>query len=163
MKANEVSLNSFLSQTKTQFIIPVYQRNYDWTEHQCSQLLDDIISVGSKQGESHFIGSIVFIHEGVYTSSEVKQLVVSRDWPHLHYFILLFKNSLQRTGEKKKQMRLRKYLLLTGLSRMRQTNWNWNSRTLMPMHLNFFWGIANLQITLNSQGLLRISTSLLRT
>ena len=35
MKANEVSLNNFLSQTKTQFIIPVYQRNYDWTEEQC--------------------------------------------------------------------------------------------------------------------------------
>jgi len=34
MKANEVPLNSFLSQSKTQFIIPVYQRNYDWNEEQ---------------------------------------------------------------------------------------------------------------------------------
>ncbi|MFN5937373.1 MAG: DUF262 domain-containing protein, partial [Sphingobacteriales bacterium] len=42
MKANEVSLNSVLSQTKTQFIIPVYQRNYDWTEEQCHQLFLDI-------------------------------------------------------------------------------------------------------------------------
>ena len=76
MKANEVTLNSFLSQSKTQFIIPVYQRNYDWMESQCGQLLNDILEVGQKRGETHFIGSIVFIHDGVYTSSEVKKLVV---------------------------------------------------------------------------------------
>lgn len=76
MKANEVSLNTFLSQTKTQFIIPVYQRNYDWTETQCQQLLDDIVNIGHRPGDTHFIGSIVFIHDGVYTSSDVKQLVV---------------------------------------------------------------------------------------
>ena len=76
MKANEVVLNSFLSQTKTQFVIPVYQRNYDWTEFQCKQLFNDILEIGVKQGGSHFLGSIVFIHDGVYTTSEVKPLVV---------------------------------------------------------------------------------------
>ncbi len=65
MKANEVALNSFLSQTKIQFIIPVYQRNYDWSEEQCRQLLYDILEVGRKPGATHFIGSIVFIHEGI--------------------------------------------------------------------------------------------------
>ena len=38
MKANEVAINSFLSQTKTQFIIPDYQRNNDRTEDQCGQM-----------------------------------------------------------------------------------------------------------------------------
>jgi uncharacterized protein with ParB-like and HNH nuclease domain len=90
MKANEVSLNNFLSQTKTQFIIPVYQRNYDWTEEQCRQLFYDIIEVGNKPGSSHFIGSIVFIHEGVYTSSEVKQLVVIDGQQRLTTFSLLY-------------------------------------------------------------------------
>ncbi|MEQ8302906.1 MAG: DUF262 domain-containing protein [Cyclobacteriaceae bacterium] len=90
MKANEVSLNSFLSQTKTQFIIPVYQRNYDWTEHQCSQLFTDILEVGKRQGETHFIGSIVFIHDGVYTSSDVKQLVVIDGQQRLTTFSLLY-------------------------------------------------------------------------
>ncbi|MBK9334813.1 MAG: DUF262 domain-containing protein, partial [Ignavibacteria bacterium] len=59
MKATETPLNSFLSQTKTQFIIPVYQRNYDWTEEHCRQLFHDIMEVGSKPGNTHFIGSIV--------------------------------------------------------------------------------------------------------
>jgi len=90
MKANEVSLNSFLSQTKTQFIIPVYQRNYDWAESQCQQLFDDILEVGIKTGDTHFIGSIVFIHDGVYTSSDVKQLVVIDGQQRLTTFSLLY-------------------------------------------------------------------------
>jgi uncharacterized protein with ParB-like and HNH nuclease domain len=90
MKANEVALNDFLSQTKTQFVIPVYQRNYDWTEEQCKQLLYDILEVGTRQQSVHFIGSIVFIHEGVYTSSEVKQLVVIDGQQRLTTFSLLY-------------------------------------------------------------------------
>ena len=31
MKANETRVEDFLSSNKTQFVIPVYQRNYDWT------------------------------------------------------------------------------------------------------------------------------------
>lgn len=89
MKANEVALNSFLSQAKTQFVIPVYQRNYDWTEDQCRQLFIDILEVGKKQGGTHFIGSIVFIHEGVYTSSEVRQLVVIDGQQRLTTFSLV--------------------------------------------------------------------------
>ena len=90
MKANEVPLNSFLSQSKTQFIIPVYQRNYDWNEEQCRQIFYDIIEVGSNPLGTHFIGSIVFIHEGVYTSSEVKQLVVIDGQQRLTTFSLLY-------------------------------------------------------------------------
>lgn len=90
MKANEVALNSFLSQTKTQFIIPVYQRNYDWAESQCLQLFNDILEIGGKIGETHFIGSIVFIHDGVYTSSDVKQLVVIDGQQRLTTFSLLY-------------------------------------------------------------------------
>ena len=90
MKANEVSLNSFLSQTKTQFIIPVYQRNYDWTEEQCHQLFLDIIEVGSKPEQTHFIGSIVFIHDGVYTSSDVRHLVIIDGQQRLTTFSILY-------------------------------------------------------------------------
>lgn len=63
MKANEVELNSFLSflWTKTQFIIPVYQRNYDWTEEQCRQMFYDIMEVGNKQGSIHFICGTIWI------------------------------------------------------------------------------------------------------
>ena len=74
MKANELQINNFLQTPTVQFVIPVYQRNYDWTTHQCGELLRDIISVERDNRGTHFIGSIVFIHEGTYSTSEVKEL-----------------------------------------------------------------------------------------
>jgi uncharacterized protein with ParB-like and HNH nuclease domain len=76
MKANELQINNFLQTPTVQFVIPVYQRNYDWSTQQCGELLRDIISVEKENRGTHFIGSIVFIHEGTYSTSEVKELVI---------------------------------------------------------------------------------------
>ena len=45
MKANELQINNFLQAPNVQFVIPVYQRNYDWSNTECRELLNDIISV----------------------------------------------------------------------------------------------------------------------
>jgi uncharacterized protein with ParB-like and HNH nuclease domain len=76
MKANELQINYFLQAPNVQFVIPVYQRNYDWTNAECKELLNDIISVETEDRGTHFIGSIVFVHEGTYSTSEVKELVI---------------------------------------------------------------------------------------
>jgi uncharacterized protein with ParB-like and HNH nuclease domain len=76
MKANELQINNFLQAPNVQFVIPVYQRNYDWTNTECKELLNDILSVETENRGTHFIGSIVFIHEGTYSTSEVKELVI---------------------------------------------------------------------------------------
>lgn len=77
MKANELQIVKFLKSPDVQFVIPIYQRNYDWTITECRELLKDIIQVADEGRVSHFIGSIVFIHDGVYsTSNEVKELVI---------------------------------------------------------------------------------------
>jgi uncharacterized protein with ParB-like and HNH nuclease domain/predicted transport protein len=77
MKANETKVEDFLSSNKTQFVIPVYQRNYDWTIGQCKQLLDDIFEVGTnRKMNAHFIGSIVYVHDDVYQTSRIKELTV---------------------------------------------------------------------------------------
>ena len=77
MKANETKVEDFLSSNKTQFVIPVYQRNYDWSKSQCKQLLDDALEVGvNKKMNAHFIGSIVYVHDDVYTASRIKELTV---------------------------------------------------------------------------------------
>ena len=77
MKANEINLNRFLAQSDTQFVIPVYQRNYDWTLAQCKQLILDILEVGvDKKVTAHFIGSIVYIHDDVYSASGIRELTV---------------------------------------------------------------------------------------
>lgn len=77
MTANETKIEEFLSSNKTHFVIPVYQRNYDWTTAQCKQLLEDILEVGNNEKKtSHFIGSIVYIHDGIYTSARIKELTI---------------------------------------------------------------------------------------
>ena len=77
MKASETKVKDFLSSNKTQFVIPVYQRNYDWSTSQCKQLLDDILEIGtSKKMNAHFIGSVVYVHDDVYTSSRIKELTI---------------------------------------------------------------------------------------
>ncbi len=74
MKASEIRLTDFLSKTDTQFVIPIYQRNYDWGKQHCEQLLNDIIEAGTLK-RIHFIGSIVYIHDGIYTSG-IKELII---------------------------------------------------------------------------------------
>lgn len=76
MKANEYPINNFLHTPNIQFVIPVYQRNYDWTLNECGKLFEDIISAESEDRRSHFIGSIVYIHEGSFVAGEVNELVV---------------------------------------------------------------------------------------
>lgn len=74
MNAKEVNFDEFLAKNDTQFVIPIYQRNYDLGKAQCEQLLNDIVEAG-RTHHYHFIGSIVFIYDGVYTTG-VKELVI---------------------------------------------------------------------------------------
>ena len=45
MKATEAKLIEFLKKSP-QFVIPIYQRTYSWTEKECRQLWDDIVRTG---------------------------------------------------------------------------------------------------------------------
>ena len=64
MKATEAKLMSFLKKSP-QFVIPIYQRTYSWTDKQCRQLWDDILRAGSSDTIAvHFIGSIVYVEQG---------------------------------------------------------------------------------------------------
>lgn len=79
MKASPRQLSKFLQTQDTQFVIPIYQRNYDWNEDHCKQLLEDIIEVGKTSKEEqrmHFIGSIVYVCNDEYTTDEIEQFVV---------------------------------------------------------------------------------------
>lgn len=45
---------------KVQFIIPVYQRKYDWRQDNCEQLFSDLAKLSRSDGrKAHFFGSIV--------------------------------------------------------------------------------------------------------
>lgn len=62
MRANEKLLLRFLESSDTNFVIPVYQRNYDWKKEQCKQLYDDCINVIKNNYKTHFFGTIVSIY-----------------------------------------------------------------------------------------------------
>lgn len=59
MKGEERKLTNLLEGAKTRFIIPVYQRNYDWKMEHCRRLFDDLEEVISEKRNNHFFGSIV--------------------------------------------------------------------------------------------------------
>ena len=63
MKAFEKNFLQFLEGVDKTFIIPVYQRNYDWKREQCKQLFDDIILISKEEYRSHFIWTIVAYNE----------------------------------------------------------------------------------------------------
>lgn len=76
MKANEYNLLSFLKKS-SQFVIPIYQRTYSWTQKECLQLWDDVIRCGSNDAIAvHFVGSIVYIEEGLSQVSHQAPLLV---------------------------------------------------------------------------------------
>src|SRR5450759_3944984 len=76
MKATEAKLMEFLKKSP-QFVIPIYQRTYSWTERECRQLWDDIARTGSNDAISaHFVGSIVYIEKGLYQVTSQSPLLV---------------------------------------------------------------------------------------
>ncbi len=78
MKADATTLLEFFEQNQTnQFVIPIYQRVYSWEKEQCKQLWDDIIKTGGNdQMNGHFIGSIVFVQDGIYTTNYNELLII---------------------------------------------------------------------------------------
>lgn len=59
MRGDAKPLVKMMQGAETRFVIPVYQRNYDWKREQCKRLFDDLEDVVHEGRPSHFFGSIV--------------------------------------------------------------------------------------------------------
>ena len=59
MKGDAQPLIKFFDGSDKRFIIPLYQRNYDWEEKNCEQLFQDLLKLHTSQRKNHFFGSIV--------------------------------------------------------------------------------------------------------
>ncbi len=76
MKATEAKLLAFLKKSP-QFVIPIYQRTYSWTERECRQLWEDVVRAGSNPAVTgHFVGSIVYIEQGLFQVATLSPLLV---------------------------------------------------------------------------------------
>ncbi|GAA7301845.1 DUF262 and DUF1524 domain-containing protein [Helicobacter pylori] len=71
MKAKATTLLEFFEESQNnQFVIPIYQRLYSWKKEQCEQLWDDIIKIGGNDKmNGHFIGSILYVRDGITHSN----------------------------------------------------------------------------------------------
>jgi uncharacterized protein with ParB-like and HNH nuclease domain/predicted transport protein len=99
MKATAAKFLDFI-QKSPQFVIPIYQRTYSWSEKECRQLWDDILRTGSDDAISaHFVGSIVYIEKGLYQVSSQSPLLVIDGQQRLTSVTLLIE-SLARALEK---------------------------------------------------------------
>ena len=76
LKATEAKLLEFLKKSP-QFVIPIYQRTYSWTEKECLQLWADIVRCGSNDKIAvHFVGSIVYVESGLSQVTHQAPLLV---------------------------------------------------------------------------------------
>jgi uncharacterized protein with ParB-like and HNH nuclease domain/predicted transport protein len=118
MKATEAKLLNFIRKSP-QFVIPIYQRAYSWTEKECRQLWDDILRTGADEEISaHFIGSVVYIEQGLFQVAVQSSLLVIDGQQRLTTITLLIAalaNALEDGSEPVEgfsQRRLRNFYLL---------------------------------------------------
>ncbi len=112
MKADAMKLLDFIGKSQEkQFVIPIYQRVYSWEKEQCKQLWDDIIKTGGNdQIEGHFIGSIVFVHDGIYTTNHNELLIIDGQ-QRLTTITLLFIALRDHSSDEVKRKEIESYLI----------------------------------------------------
>jgi len=59
MKGSETRMLMFMEGANNRYVIPVYQRKYDWKIENCKQLYEDLKKIVINNRPSHFFGSIV--------------------------------------------------------------------------------------------------------
>jgi uncharacterized protein with ParB-like and HNH nuclease domain/predicted transport protein len=123
MKATEAKLLGFL-QKSPQFIIPIYQRTYSWTERECRQLWDDVLRAGSTDAVTvHFIGSIVYVEQGLSQVSHQAPLLVIDGQQRLTTVTLLIEALARAVGDEDEPVdgfsapKLREYYLTNRLEK----------------------------------------------
>ncbi len=76
MKAIDRPFTKIINGT-SQFVIPVFQRDYSWTEAQCEQLWKDILLIANDStSRGHFMGSVVYVSTGDTSAGFTRWLLI---------------------------------------------------------------------------------------
>lgn len=67
MKGSECKFVKYMEGSDKRFVIPVYQRNYDWKTENCKQLYDDLVKIIKGHRKSHFSDPTEHIRESNLT------------------------------------------------------------------------------------------------
>lgn len=70
MKGDGIQLYSYMEGSNNRYVIPVYQRRYDWKIENCKQLYNDLLRLTDYKEGNHFFGSIVSDVVGAGSTTE---------------------------------------------------------------------------------------------
>lgn len=88
MRAMESTVLKFIKQTDTIFIIPPFQRNYEWTTENCEELFNDILEC-IKTGKEHYLSNIVHYDTDDSCSALTKLMIIDGQQRLSTLFLLL--------------------------------------------------------------------------
>ena len=95
MEACKRILHQFLDGSDKRFVIPVYQRNYDWKTENCKRLLDDLVRVSKERSASHFFGGIVYFKPNVAGTDEYQIIDGQQRLTTVALFLLALKRLIE--------------------------------------------------------------------
>ncbi len=132
MKATETTVLSFIGGLDKVFIIPPFQRNYEWTHEQCEELFNDIIEAYKKQ-KTHYLGNVVY-YKGKNDGASYSEFILVDGQQRVTTILLLLcalRDSLPDNDDNVRSINNRYLLNDTGDSRFRvrlkQTSYDTNS------------------------------------
>ncbi len=136
MKAIDHPFTKIINGTM-QFVIPVFQRDYSWTEAHCEQLWNDILAIAvDATDRGHFLGSVVYVSTGDSSAAFTRWLLIdgqqrlttltllltalrdhiresgwkgSEDGPSLKRIEAYFLKNVQEEGERQYKLVLRRH------------------------------------------------------
>ena len=87
MKASETNVLSFIGGLDKVFIIPPFQRNYEWSKKQCEELFHDIENAYYKK-KTHYLGNVVY-YFGENNGAEFQELILVDGQQRISTIVLL--------------------------------------------------------------------------
>lgn len=100
-------INDFIDRNLRQYLIPVYQRNYEWSAEQCEKLFEDILQA-HRLDRYHFTGSVVY--ELLKTENKIDYYVIIDGQQRLTTIYILLKALSNAAGTDAEKARLQSLL-----------------------------------------------------
>ena len=109
MKGSEAKLLGFMEGANNRYIIPVYQRKYDWKIENCNKLYEDLKKIIRNKRGSHFFGSVV--SQVVPNGSKIEFHIIDGQQRLTSMYQAVYDNKPVRTVTEKKVKISRFYYL----------------------------------------------------
>lgn len=129
MRAIGTSILNLVGGLDKVFIIPPFQRNYDWSNEQCDELFDDIIKA-YKTNTTHYLGNIVY-YMGKNSGASFNELILVDGQQRITTILLLL--CAIRDIDKNEDLRINSRYLINDTNiekfriKLKQTSYDYDS------------------------------------